>query len=321
MKFSFPWWQRGATAKAGRVGLTVGPQGLELAQVDVAGHLLLCEYHPCEDDTVQQLRGLVERHQLQDLPCSIVLHPDFYQLLLTEAPAVASEELSQAVRWKVKELLDFPLDQAAVESFLLPDDAYRGRQKMLYAAALKKQALNDLVTPVEEAGLAVDCVEIAELAMHKLVARLPVEPGGVALVHLHQSGGFINLVEEGDIYLSRRLDVGLQGFDPVADNTAFFDALYLDIQRSLDFYEAQLGKGIITQLWYSPGLPSTAEIGNYLSSQLGLNVSALDLSPLKLIDVIDEELDEHISQCAAAIGAALGTADAKAIKESLSAAS
>lgn len=320
MKFSIPWLKRGK-ADTGRVGLAVSAEGLGLVRLNPEGQLLLCEFHPCEDDATAQLQGLVDRHQLKGSACSMVLHPDFYQLLLAEAPAVAGDELSQAVRWKIKELLDFPLEQAAIEHFLLPDDAYRGRQKMLYAAAMKKQELQSVFAPVEAAGLEVDCIEIAELAMHNLVSRLPTEAGGVALVQLYDSGGFINLVEEGNVYLSRRLDVGLKGFDPVADNARFFDALYLDIQRSLDFYEAQLGKGIITQLWYSPGLPYTAEIGSYLSSQLGLNVSALDVSPLKLIDVIDEELDENISQCAAAIGAALGPADEAALKESRVAAS
>lgn len=320
MKISWPW-QKSAKATSGRVGLSVGPDGFGLAQVSAAGKLLVCEYQACEDDSRAQLQAWVERLHLKDMPTSVVLHPSFYQLLLADAPAVASEELSQAVRWKVKELLDFPLDQAAIAHFPLPEDAYRGRQKMLYVAALRKEELSSLVTPVEEAGLAVDCVEIAELAMHNLVSRMPTEPGGVALVQLNDKGGFINLVEEGRVYLSRRLDVGLSGFDPVGDNTAFLDALYLDIQRSLDFYEAQLGKGIITQLWYSPGLPATADIGAFLSSQLGLNVSALDLSPLELIDVIDEELDEYISLGAAAIGAAMGPAGEDVVKESASAAS
>lgn len=320
MKLAMPWFNRRGT-RSGRLGLSIGPEGLGLAHLSDEGRLLHCRHYAREEDVSTQLQSLVASLQLKDSPCSIVLHPGYYQLLLAEAPAVPDDEMSQAVRWKIKELLDFPLDQAAIEHFMLPGDAYRGRQKMLYAAALRKDDLNGLVTPVEEAGLIVDCVEIAELAMHNLVVRLPSEPGGIALVQLHETGGFINLVEEGAVYLSRRLDVGLGSFDPVGDNSRFFDALFLDIQRSLDFYEAQLGKGIITQLWYSPGLPLTAEIGSFLSSQLGLNVGALDLSPLALVDVIDEELDEQISLSADAIGAALGPCDAAADEESVSAAS
>lgn len=299
----------------------MGPDGLCLVQLDGRGKLVHCMFYPGKDDMATQLHQLVAELQLKGCPCSLVLHPSYYQLLLAEAPPVEGAEMSQAVRWKVKDLLDFPLEQAAIEYFLLPDDAYRGRQKMLYAAALRKSDLQNLVAPVEESGLAVDCVEISELAIHNLATRLPTEPGGVALVQLHRKGGFINLVEEGSLYLSRRLDVGIDGFDPVADNSAFFDALFLEIQRSLDFYESQLGKGIITQLWYSPGLPYTAEIGSFLSAQLGLNVSALDLSPLQLAEHIDEDLDEQISMNASAIGAALGPLESRAAEATSRAAS
>ena len=320
MALSIPWFNRGGT-KAGRVGLLIAPEGVCLVQFNQHGKLVHCGFYRREADAAAQLQVLVDSRQLKDTPCTIVLDPGYYQLLLAEAPPVEGSEMSQAVRWKIKELLEFPLEEAAIEHFLLPDDAYRGRQKMLYAAALRKSELQNLVAPVEATGLQVDCVEIAELALNNLVSRLPKDPGGVALLQLQGAGGFINLVEDGAIYLSRRLDVGLKSYNPVADNSKFFDALFLEIQRSLDFYESQVGKGIITQLWYCPGLPYTADIGTFLSSQLGLNVSALDLSPLQLADVIDEELDEQISLCVSAIGGALGPLPDSEAKELASAAS
>lgn len=322
MKLALPWFNK-HQRQSGRVGVFLAPQGFGVACINAAGRLEHCQFHRGEQDRAGQLAAVVDDLELRGSPCSIVLHPESYQLHLGEAPPVPESEMAQAVRWKIKEILDYPLEEAAIEYFRLPEDAYRGRQKMLYAATLRKQELEQLVAPVEAAGLLVDCVEVTELALHNLTVRLPTDPGGVAVVFLHDAGGFINLVEEGALYLSRRLDVGLGGFDPVADNSKFFDALYLDIQRSLDFYEAQLGKGIITQLWYAPGLPYTADIGSYLSEQLGLNVSALDLSPLKLVDAIDEELDEQISLCAPAIGAALGPAEpgTEGVEEDVSAAS
>ncbi|HEB28366.1 MAG TPA: hypothetical protein ENI05_11430, partial [Porticoccus sp.] len=240
--------------------------------------------------------------------CSMVLHPVYYQLLLAERPSVEEAELSSAVRWKVKELLDFPVEEAAVEHFLLPEDAYRGRQKMLYAAALRKTTLKSLVEPVEASGLSVDCIEIAELALHNIVSRLPQEGGGIAMVQLHEGEGFINLVEDGAIYLTRRLDIGLDKFSSTGNNTAFFDSLFLEIQRSLDYYESQLGKGIITRLFYSPGLPDTNSIGEFLSAQLGLNVSTLDLTVLDAVEGsgINTDGNEQLVRSASAIGAALG---------------
>ncbi len=308
MAISIPWLAK-RQRRSGRVGLAVGPDGLFVACVDAKGCLTHCQQHRQPGDSSQLLAEMVAEYQWQDMPCSIVLHPAYYQLLLTETPPVQAEEMATAVRWKVKEFLDYSLEEAAIEYFALPNDAYRGRQKMLYVAALRKAALQSLVEPVEASGLQVDCVEITELALHNIVSRMPAEDaGGCALVQLYDGEGVINLVEGGAIYLSRRLDVGLANFNANGDNAVFFDALYLEIQRSLDFYESQLGKGIITRLFYSPGIAETQAIGQFLSNQLGLHVEALDLMALNIFESrLSEVQGEHeVMSCVCAIGAALG---------------
>ncbi len=312
MAISIPWlkaawldkWLNKGHTGIGRVGLAVGPDGLAIAMVNDQGAVEYCQFHDPQGDSSQLLAEMVDEKGWESLPCSVVLHPVYYQLLLTEKPPVEGDEMQSAVRWKVKEFLDFPVEEAAVAHFLLPEDAYRGRQKMLYAAALRKTTLQSLIGPIEASGLKVDCIEIAELAMHNLISRLPQEGGGIAVVQLHEGEGYINLVEDGAIYLTRRLDIGLDKFNAGVDNTRFFDSLFLEIQRSLDYYESQLGKGIITRLFYSPGLPNTAPIGDFLSQQLGLNVAPLELSMLEIAGGAGD--GEQIIRSTSALGAALG---------------
>ncbi|ARN73598.1 hypothetical protein [Oceanicoccus sagamiensis] len=297
------WFNKNDTGR-GRVGLAVGPDGLAITMVNHLGVLEYCQFHDPQGDSSQLLADIVAEKGWEDTPCSVVLHPVYYQLLLTEEPPVEGDEIQAAVRWKVKEFLDFPVEEAAIAYFGLPEDAYRGRQKMLYAAALRKTTLQSLISPIEASGLNVDCVEIAELAMHNIISRLPQEGGGIAMVQLHEGEGFINLVEDGAVYLTRRLDIGLDKFNAGVDNTRFFDALFLEIQRSLDYYESQLGKGIITRLFYSPGLPETVPIGDFLSAQLGLNVAPLELSMCEVAEAISD--NEQLIRSASAVGAALG---------------
>jgi len=300
---SIPWLNR-KSSTTGRIGIAVGPDGLSIAYLDAKQKLTFCRLYDELSDSTQLLGDLVAEHEWKGMPCTVVLHPVYYQLLLTERPPVEDEELSSAVRWKVKELLDFPIEEAAIDTFSLPEDAYRGRHKMLYAAALRKTTLQDLVSPVEAAGLEVDCIEVSELALHNLSSRITSDRGCTAIVQFHAGEGFINLVESGAIYLSRRLDIGLDKFKPSGDNTTFFDTLFLEIQRSLDFYESQLGKGIVTYLYYSPGLPSTEAIGRFLSAQLAVTVEPLSLSAVNVDSDIPLD-DEQVLRCVTAIGAAL----------------
>jgi MSHA biogenesis protein MshI len=302
MAITIPWLGK-SKLKSGRVGLAIGPDGLAVASVNAQGHVVHYQFVDQISDLAYTIADIVEQQGWEQMPCSVVLHSAYYQLLLTERPPVELQEMASAVRWKVKELLDYPIEGAAIEFFSLPDDAYRGRQKMLYVAALPKDSLQSLIAPVEASGLQVDCVEISELAVHNIASLYPRQGGGIAIVKLREGESFINLIEGGSLYLTRRLDISLDKFDPNSDNTVFFDSLFLEIQRSLDFYESQLGKGIITRLFYCPGIPETASIGEFLSKQLGLDVAPLDASQF---DFIDGDVESHLAHCTTAIGAALG---------------
>jgi MSHA biogenesis protein MshI len=302
MALTIPWLNKGKS-NLGRVAVSLGPDGIGLAHVNESGQLSFCQFYDQLGDTEELLKEITEQQDWQGVACSIVLHPVYYHLVLAESPEVKGDELSSAIRWKIKELLDFPVEEAAIEYFMLPDDAYRGRQKMLYAAALRKVTLESLVDPVERSGLNVDCVEISELAIHNIASRYPTEAGGTAVLQLYEGEGYINLMDGGQIYLTRRLDIGLDKYQSGKNNTDFFDTLFLEIKRSLDYYESQLGKGIITQLFYSPGMDNFKPIGDFLSSQLGLHVEPINFSTL---DISDELSADQMLMCASAVGAALG---------------
>ena len=300
MKLPIPWFNKGPK-KTGRLGVLVGPDGISFAYVNGQGELGAHGKITELGDPRELLAELVADNDWQDQTCSLVLHPAYYQLQLIDDPNVEKEELDQAVRWKTKDLLNFPLDQAALDYFPLPKDAYRGRQNRLYVAALQKSILQSLAEPLEEAGLELDCIEIAELALHNLASRINHETGGLAVLQLFGGESFINMVEDGQVYLTRRGEQGLEQFLNGGNPQAFLDSLMLELQRSLDFYESQLGKGIITHLYYSPANDLTKPIGDFLSQYMGLNIE-----PLPIEGLLKGELGTQTSHCLPAIGAALG---------------
>ena len=285
------------------MAIVLGPDGLQVAYSNHSGEVVFCRAYEGQVDREQLLDSLVDEYGWQQMPCTVVLHPAYYQLVQAEAPAVPEQEMATAVRWKVKDLLDVPLHDAAVEYFSLPEDAYRGQRKMLYVAAVRTKTLQSLAGLVQRAGFAVDSVEITELAVHNLITRVPLAAGGVAMMSLMEVEGLINLVEDGAIYLCRRLDIGCAALagDTLARSR---EALVLEIQRSLDFYESQLGKGVITQLLYAPAVAELQPMAEFLDTQLGLNIL-----PLPVPEQVSADLDgEEVARCYAAIGAALGEA-------------
>lgn len=234
-------------------------------------------------------------------PCYICLGHRYYNLLLVDAPDVADQELREAVRWKVKDLIAQPLEVMVMDAFRLPKDAYRGRMNMLYVAVVERALIQGIVEQCEKSELDLREITINELAMASVAGQMEeLAERGAAFLYLNGDGGTINLIEQGSLYLTRTLELG-NGAGVFSGNLDFqqdpVDNLALDVQRSLDYYESQIGKSGVTALYLvsdseeqntwcdglSARLPISAQLfapsENLLSAQWQSNVADGTLAP------------------------------------------
>ncbi len=269
--------------KQGRVGVTIVPGKLALAhleQRDGAPHLLGCEVRDLEsrDGLESELSKLVKEMDLAEKQCSYVLSPDEYSLHLVEAPKVEPEELRSAVRWSVKDLLDMKIDDATIDVFPVPEDAYRGR-KMVYVVAANRNRIQKIVELVTKADLELAIIDIPELAMKNITTSFIDDSNGAAFMDLRHTGSTMNISHSGDLYLTRRINTQMESEvmqSPEWDNLK--DRLVLEIQRSLDYYESQMGKGQVTKIVIAQRQTDTAEMTKILNESLTAQVTSLDMS-------------------------------------------
>ncbi len=267
----------------GRVGVTVLPGKLALAHIEQRNgvpHLLGCEVRDLEsnDELESQLSKLVKEMDLAEKQCSYVLSPDEYSLHLVEAPNVEPEELRAAVRWSVKDLLDMKIDDATIDVFPVPDDAYRGR-KMVYVVAAKRTRIQKIVDLVTKADLELAIIDIPELAMKNISTCYVDDSNGAAFMDLRRYGSTMNITHGGDLYLSRRINTQMEPEvmqSPEWENTR--DRLVLEIQRSLDYYESQMGKGQVTKIVIAQRQHDTEAMCRVLDEALTAKVSTLNMA-------------------------------------------
>ncbi|GAA3955620.1 hypothetical protein GCM10022278_12740 [Allohahella marinimesophila] len=194
-----------------------------------------------------QLTEYVASHKLQGAACNLVLPPEFYALQQIERPPVDDSEMSAAAGWKIRDLLDYDLDDAIVEAFEFPDDALRGRPAQVNVVSARKTVLQDLITLVESSGLKLDTIDITELALRNLLLQIqsaepPAKGIGLACLIMREHGGILVLVKDGNLYLTRRLDADMEGLGDPERQGATGQQLALEVQRSLDYVESQLGQ-------------------------------------------------------------------------------
>lgn len=293
------------------LGVSVTPQGAGWCVLEPgAERATLSASATLEGSFRTPLEGfaaLLQHQAPPPLPCHISLSHHFYQMLLVDTPSVPDAELRDAVRWRVKDLITQPIEKMVVDVFRLPGDAYRGRMNMVYAALTEHAAVLPLVQACDSAGLELQGIGIAELALAQLTRTLAdVENRGLAMLFLTGNDGSINLVENGFLYLTRTLEMQAGGgysgnLDFNQDPT---DNLALDIQRSLDYYESQLGKAGVNRLYLVTESVEQQLWCDALSTRL-----PIPARPLLLADVVTLAADMGTLQqglLTPAVGIALG---------------
>lgn len=293
----------------GLVGLSVNDSRISMAHiVRRRDELMLerCLREPVDKPGTAKdvLSRIVIEQGLTSGLCNVVLSPRDYNVYLIEAPQVEPDEINSAVRWKIKDLLDMPVEDAVIDVFHLPDDAFQGRNKMLYAVAASRPQIEQTIAMVDRAGLKLHSIDIPEMAMRNISSHCLDDKNGLAFISLKQSGSTLNISRNGRIYLTRRINTRV-GADVMAQNDweMVRDRLALEIQRSLDYFESQVAQSPVAQIMIAPRERDTEAMMNALADALA--------SPVGLIDFINEiPAHEGISAeikgaCMMSIGAAL----------------
>lgn len=232
-------------------------------------------------------------------------------------------ELKAAVRWRIKDLIDFHIDDAIIDVFDIPGQQERGRPKLMYVVASRTSTVEQHIKLLEHNNLNLEVIDIPELALRNIAALLPEDKSGVATLYIGRHHGMLIMTRANTLYLSRRIELGLEqlkgylskpeqedefvldGEEPGMPEVLqrALDNIVLEIQRSLDYYESHFSLPPVGGLVMVPMEENIPGMMGYLGGNLGVPVRTLDLNAL--IECDETLTDQLQSQCLFAIGAAL----------------
>jgi MSHA biogenesis protein MshI len=230
--------------------------------------------------------------------CVTLLGGRDYQLLAVEAPNVQPDELKAAVRWRLKDMLDFHIDDATVDVLDIPADKNATvRVNQMFAVAARNAVIEARQKLFAAAKVELSVIDIPETAQRNISAMLEPEGRGLAVLYFNSEGGLLTVTFNGELYLSRRIEVTIeqvQETDPDRRNQ-FFDKITLELQRSLDHFDRQFHFVTVSKLLLAP-LPKSS-LHDYLSSNLYMPVDLLDLASVfdfaKVPDLASVEVQQR----------------------------
>lgn len=294
--------------KSGLVGLEIRADGISLALSHVGSsgsfQVSSCLHRACTSAQRQEtLDDLIDELGVSGLPCHLVLSSAQYKIYPIEKPKVEDSELSEAARWKVKDLLDFELEEAVTDVYKFPEDALRGRPAQINVVVSRKSVIADNVKLLSESRLKLEKIDIIDLAIRNVALRISDgDQRTTAVLYLRDGAGIIVLCKGDAMYFSRHFDFSLQSLNEPSQQESVIQQLALEVQRSFDYFQSQLGQ-VPPQKLFLIGPTPLVPLGNMLGGNISAKVEALDLS---LCFEGEQSTSQQEINAFAAIGAALG---------------
>jgi MSHA biogenesis protein MshI len=232
-----------------------------------------------EGSDVEALTRLRRSLGLQRYRCTTLIDSSAYQFLQIEAPQVQPGELKAAMRWRIKELLEFPVEQAVVDVLDIPlEGAPMGRPHLMFAVGARSHVVGDQVQAFQQAGIPLEVIDVSEMAQRN-VAALFEQPGrGLALLAFYERGGLLTFTRNGELFALRRIDIAAQALAEADEERRIqlFERVGLELQRSLDNFDRQFSHISLQRLLVcSP--PGATGLLDYLKQNLYLPVEEGDL--------------------------------------------
>lgn len=272
-----------------------------------------CVFEPAVSDQMGVNGEHLKSRNLDKQTCSTLLNIGEYHLLVVDAPEVPPQELRAAVRWKIRDLIDFNIDDAVLDVFDAPPGGPAGTVKQMYVVVAKNATIRDRIDKLEQNGVNLKIVDIPELAMRNLAARLPEDQFGLVTLFFSQQQCLITLTHTGILFLTRSVDFKYGEFNDSSNNSAeFSNRLALEIQRSLDYYEQHYHQAAIQTIAILPPPVNLDGLDSALQQRLGLTIRSITLDDVfntdHESDNSDQALDiESAATCMLAVGCALRT--------------
>ena len=272
--------------------------------------LLLSE--PLRGDLAAQLLELRKRSEFKGLRSVILLAAGDFQLVQTEAPPVPRAEWKEALRWKLKDMLEFAAEEAVFDVLDIPTEEFApNRPRAAFVVAARRERVAARLAPFDKAAFPVSVVDVPETAQRNIAALFEEENRGIACIAFDDHAALLTVTFHGELYAARRIDVPLGQID-AADHdrrAQLFERVALEAQRTLDAFDRQFSFMTVSKLLVTPR-PELAGFVDVLAANLYVPLEMIDMSK-----VLEFEADSPLlrpaeqSRLLYAIGAALRPED------------
>lgn len=266
-----------AAQKDSQVGVDFLPDGVAVTQIGTGrkhpGRILRSEFVEAEGQQaqVEALKAWVQDHGLQKTSCVCLVANDDCDVYQVERPEVEDAELIQAVSWKIRDLINYDVGHAVVDSYPMPPS--KNKQQQVGVVAAREAVIRNYVDCIKTSTMKLSALDIHELARANLQVVQNCTEQSLALLTLTGDSGLLSIYHDTDLYISREFMIGINQLGlATADDESIYESLLLELQRSLDYFESYYGMGMVSNLRIFPQLKATEKMAMYLQNLTNFDI-------------------------------------------------
>ena len=264
-------WFSSPGREAGFLAVGVEPETTRFAHVQraAAGRPLATLWSSVpstESDQADVIQRTVKEHGLGKVLRTTLLEPAEYQILLVEPPKVPPDELKAAIRWRIKDLLEYHVDDATVDVFELRSGSDT-TAKAMYAVATPNEVVQKRIALFEQARVSLKVIDIPEMAQRNVAALFETRDKATGMLAFSSWGGLLTVSFHGELLLTRRLEVTAVQLGQREHGDHYRERVATEITRSLDIFERQRLSVAVGELLLAP-LPQDPELEAFLQSRV-----------------------------------------------------
>lgn len=192
------------------------------------------------------LKPLAKKYHLDQTKVSFLLDTRDYQMIQVEKPKVPDNEINEAVRWQLKDLVNFSVEEATIDTIKIPKTPQSNDEEYIYAVACPNALIADLSNRLLDSKVNLQAIDIRMMAQRNIANLLATDGQGEAILTFGKNSALLTFTYQGEIYNARRIEID-------EDKTSSsFEKISLELQRSLDGFEAKFRHIFIKKLLVAP---------------------------------------------------------------------
>lgn len=266
------------------LGVDIGSRSVKLVRLTRRNgdklHLDTCLFLEIQKEApnfVTAFHDALSQHNLLGLSAASSIDNPGLRTAKIELPAMPEGDLRDAVRWKMRDAVEGPVDEYSVAHSIIDETVAGGTHRLVVAAfALKRQEVADRVSLLTRVGLKPVVVEPSIVSLAACLDQVyPSTDHFIGGVDIGGDTAQMVIIGKGKFYFSRNLPgVALNAAE--TDKSPFMQKLAVEIQTAFDTFSVSFNVEKVHRLYLSGGGAGVPGLAGYLTTNLAVPTEILN---------------------------------------------